>query len=221
MVAGNLPRLKRFRRVAMHHNIPLPETGTFIEDEIEHVREQLNASVYREAESWMLPSWVDLTIKGQGKKDTLNSTLANNSYRNWSLIGGVGARKCGIADSRGLVTTLSDCGSIDVWILGSDGIIFPALIGKDGPQLRLVSSEDQLYEWKTDVRSVEFTRLVFHAEHDEIEYLYNEIVVKNIALEETSITFYVVIRPMSVLGFEPIEHVKFDYETNKVYVNDT
>jgi hypothetical protein len=204
----------------MRHNIPLPETGMLIEDEIEHIREQLNASVYREAESWMLPSWVDLTIKGHGKKDALIGTLANNSYRNWSLIGGVGARKCGIADSRGLVTSIPDCGSIDVWILGSDGIIFPALIGKDGPQLRLVSSEDQLYEWKTDVRSVEFTRLVFHAEHDEIEYLYNEIVVKNIALEETSITFYVVVRPMSVLGFEPIEHVKFDDETNNIHVND-
>ncbi|MFX1579433.1 MAG: hypothetical protein ACFFBJ_07260 [Promethearchaeota archaeon] len=221
MVIGDLPRLKRFRRVAMHHNIPLPETGMLTEDELEHIRGQLNASVYREAESWMLPSWVDLTIKGHGKKGILDSKLANNSYRNWSLIGGVGARKCGIADSRGLVTSIPDCGSIDVWILGSDGIIFPALIGKDGPQLKLVSTEDQLYEWKTDIRSVEFTRLVFHTEHDEIEYLYNEIVVKNIALEETSITFYVVLRPMSVLGFEPIEYVKFDYETNNVYVNDT
>ena len=221
LAIDDLARLKRFRRVAMNHDIALPETGMLTEIEIEHLREQLNASVYLEAEPWMLPSWVDLTLKGLDKEETLVTELPNNAYRNWSLIGAVGSRKYGMTDSRGLSTALPGCGSMDIWVLGTDDIVFPSLMGKDGPQLKLVSTEDQLYEWKTDIQSVEFTRLLYHVEQDGIEFLYNEVMLKNIALEKTSITFYAVLRPMSVLGFEPIENLKFDAATNQVMANDT
>ena len=221
LAIDNLARLKRFRRVAMNHDIALPETGMLVETEIEHIRERLNASVYLEAEPWMLPSWANLTLKGLDKDETLISELSNNTYRNWSLIGGVGSKKYGIADSRGLVTALSGCGSIDIWVLGPKGIVFPALMGKDEPQLKLVSPEDQLYEWGTDIKSVEFTRLLYHAQQDGVEYLFNEVVLKNIALEETSLTFYAVLRPMSALGFEPIESLEFDAELNQITANES
>ncbi|MFW9805954.1 MAG: hypothetical protein ACFFFK_04435 [Candidatus Thorarchaeota archaeon] len=221
MSSNDFARLKRFRRVAMHHNIPLPEIGLDTENEIEYLRERLNASNYFDAEHWMLPSWAYLTLKGLGKDASMNTELPNSSYRNWSLIGGVGARKYGITDSRGLVTVIPECGSIDFWVCDTQDIIYPALLGKDGPQLRLVSSEDQLYEWKTDIKSIEFVRLLYHAEQDNNESIFNEIVLKNIALENESITFFVVLRPMSILGFEPIEYITFDAETNSVFVNDT
>jgi hypothetical protein len=204
----------------MNHDVALPETGMLTNSEIEHLREQLNASVFLEAESWMVPSWVDLAMKGLDVEETLITSLPNDSYRNWSLIGGVGSRRYGVTDSRGLVTSIPECGSLDFWILGTDDILFPALMGKDGPQLRLVSTEDQLYEWKTDVKSVEFTRLLYHGENGGVEFLYNEVVLKNIALEETEVTFYAVLRPMSVLGLEPIEKIIFDATTNQISSND-
>jgi len=126
-----------------------------------------------------------------------------------------------MTDSRGLATALPGCGSVDIWVLGTDGVIFPALMGKDGPQLKLVSTEDQLYEWKTEVQSVEFVRLLYHVEQDGVEYLYNEVVLKNIALEMANITFYAVLRPMSVLGFEPIENLEFEDGTNQIFANET
>jgi hypothetical protein len=221
LAIDDFARLKRFRRVAMNHDIALPETGMLVEREIEHLREQLNASVYLEAEPWMLPSWVDLTMKGLDKEETLVSELPNNTYRNWSLIGGVGSRKFGITDSRGLVTASPGCGSVDIWVLDPKGIIFPALMGKDEPQLKLVAPADQLYEWRTDVQSIEFTRLLYHVQQDGVEYLFNEVILKNIALEETSLTFYAVLRPMSVLGFEPIETLEFDAKSNQVVANDS
>ena len=188
-------------------------------DEIEYLREQLNAVLYLQAESWMLPSWADLTLKGVDREKKLIRRLSNNSYRNWSLVGGVGSKRYGISDSRGLSMALADCGSLEFWVQGTDGIIFPALLKKDETQLSLVSTEDQLYEWKTDVKSVNFTRLLYHVEKDDIEYLFNEIVLKNIALEDTTINFYAVIRPMSVLGFEAIENLEFDSETNCIFAN--
>ena len=106
-------------------------------------------------------------------------------YRNWSNIGGVGSRSHGIADSRGLVTPRFDCGSIDFWLLNDEELLFPAMIGKDGPQLKLVSTEDQLYEWKTQNKSVEFTRLAYHVTKDNSEYIHNEIVLRNHGLEKT------------------------------------
>ncbi|MHA2353172.1 MAG: hypothetical protein ACXABX_08645, partial [Candidatus Thorarchaeota archaeon] len=219
MAIDDLARLKRFRRVAMNHDIALPETGMLTENEIEHLREQLNAAVYLEAEPWMLPSWADLTMKGLDKEETLITVLPNNSYRNWSLIGGVGSKKYGITDSRGLVTATPGCGSVDIWVQGTESIIFPALMGKDEPQLKLVSPEDQLYEWRTDVQSVEFTRLLYHVKRDGVEHLHNEVILKNIDLEKTTLTFFVVLRPMSVLGFEPIEDLEFNASTNQLIAN--
>ncbi|OLS31374.1 MAG: hypothetical protein ThorAB25_03000, partial [Candidatus Thorarchaeota archaeon AB_25] len=190
LAIDDFARLKRFRRVAMNHDIALPETGMPVDAEIERLREQLNASVYLEAEPWMLPSWVDLTMKALDKEGTLITELPNNSYRNWSLIGGVGSKKYGITDSRGLVTAVPDCGSVDIWVQGTEGLIFPALMGQDEPQLKLVSPEDQLYEWRTDIQSVEFTRLLYHVKRDGVEYLHNEVILKNIALERTALTFF-------------------------------
>jgi hypothetical protein len=219
LAIDDFARLKRFRRVAMNHDIALPETGIPVDEEIERLREQLNASVYLEAEPWMLPSWVDLTMKALDKEETLITELPNNSYRNWSLIGGVGSNKYGITDSRGLVTAVPDCGSVDIWVQGTEGLIFPALMGQDEPQLKLVSPEDQLYEWRTDIQSVEFTRLLYHVKRDGVEYLHNEVILKNIALERTTLTFFAVLRPMSVLGFEPIEDLEYDASTNQILAN--
>jgi hypothetical protein len=220
LVTDDLTRLHRFRRVAQNHQISLPDQSMPVDAEIEYLRDQLNASVYLEAKPWMCPSWVNLAKKGINMEETLITKLSNNSYRNWSLIGGVGSRRYGVTDSRGLVTALPTCGSVDIWVQGTDGIIFPALMGKDGPQLKLVSPEDQLYEWKTDIQSVYFVRLLYHVEQDGAEYIYNEVIMKNIALEETKTTFYTTLRPMSVLGFEPIEKVEYDKKTNQIFAND-
>ncbi len=221
MVIDDSVRLQRFRRVAQNHRLQLPTIKMPADSEINYLREQLNAYVYLEAEPWMLLSWVDLTLKDYDGEEVLISELPNNAYRNWFPIGGAGSKKFGLADSRGLVTTIPSCGAIDVWILGSDGITFPALMGKDEPQLRLVSTEDQLYEWKTHIQSVDFTRLVYHVEDQDIDYLYNEIILKNISLERATMTFYFTLRPMSVMGFEPIETIEFDATNNQVFVNET
>jgi len=189
-------------------------------DEIDSLRSKLNAKLYLEAESWMLPSWAVLTLKDFDKERRLVTEFRNTMYANWALIGGVGKRRHGIADSRGLVSSKIDCGSIDFWLQEGQQLLFPALLGKDGPQLKLVSSDDQVYEWKTHVKSVEFTRLVYHVVRDGIEYVYNEINLRNHGLENAKFTFYVLIRPMSVLGIEPIELIQYEAGRRQLYVNN-
>ncbi|MFW9892075.1 MAG: hypothetical protein ACFFFO_07735 [Candidatus Thorarchaeota archaeon] len=218
MAIDDFARLERFRRVASRYNLEVPKS-TMPDKEIETLREQLNAIIFLRAKLWMLPSWASLTLKGIDIEGSLITELPNNVYRNWSLIGGVGARNYGIADSRGLTSTRPDIGSVDVWVQEEDGIVFPALLGKDGPQLRLVSSEDQLYEWRTEIKSIDFVRLIYHVKQGDEEFLYNEIVLRNIALEMKEITFYVVIRPMDPWGIDPIEDIRYDEEQNRVIVN--
>jgi len=221
LAVEDLARLERFRRVATEHNLKIPNSG-MVDNEIGYIRDQLNALVYLQAKLWMLPSWAVLTLKSLDKEDSLPTEFPNNSYRNWSLVGGVGARNHGIVDSRGLTSTQADIGSIDVWVQEDEGdIIFPALMGKDGPQLHLVSSEDQLYEWRTEIKSVEFVRLVYHVKQGDEEYLYNEITLRNIALEKTEATFYVAVRPMSPWGVDPIEEIEYDKLENRIIVNGT
>jgi len=205
--------------VAGKHNLKIPKSG-LPDEEIDYLRSQLNASVYLKAKPWMLPPWAALELKGINVEESLITEFPNDSYRNWSLIGGVGGRNYGIVDSRGLTSARADIGSIDVWVQDDGEIIFPTLIGKDGPQLRLVSSVDQLYEWRTEVKSVEFVRLVYHVKQGEEEFVYTEIDLRNIALEKTEITFYVVVRPISPWGVDPLEKIEFDSGESRVIVND-
>ena len=187
--------------------------------EVEYLQGIINANVYLEAAPWMCPSWVILSLKSIDTEKELVTDFRNTLYRNWSSIGGVGAKRYGITSSRGLVVPRFDYGSIDFWLLDNDGLMFPALIGKDGPQMKLISNEDQLYEWKTQVKSVEFTRLVYHVMNDNSEYVYNEIILRNLGLEETTCSFYIVVRPMSPLGFEPIETIEYDTRRQMLFVN--
>ena len=219
MAVDDFARLERFRRVAGKHNLKIPKSG-LPDEEIDYLRSQLNASVYLKAKPWMLPPWAALELKGINVEESLITEFPNDSYRNWSLIGGVGGRNYGIVDSRGLTSARADIGSIDVWVQDDGEIIFPTLIGKDGPQLRLVSSVDQLYEWRTEVKSVEFVRLVYHVKQGEEEFVYTEIDLRNIALEKTEITFYVVVRPISPWGVDPLEKIEFDSGESRVIVND-
>ena len=203
----------------MNHGIPTSEESMFPYQEVEYLRGLLNAKVFLEAQPWMCPSWVILSLKELNVEEDHITQYHNSMYRNWSNIGSVGSRRFGIADSRGLVTPQFDYGSVDFWLLKDDQLIFPAMIGKDGPQLKLISTEDQLYEWKTQISSVEFTRLVYHTTRNNFEYIQNEIVLRNHGLEETTFTFFAVVRPLSPLGVEPIEIVEYDTSRQKLFVN--
>jgi len=188
--------------------------------EVNYFRGLLNAKIYLDSEDWMCPSWVALSLKDIDTEEEIVTELHNTMYRNWSNIGGVGSKRYGIADSRGLVTPRFDYGSIDFWLLDDDELKFPALIGSDGPQLKLVSTQDQLYEWKTQIKSVEFARLVYHVTKDNSEYVFNEIILRNLGLEKTTFSFYAVVRPMSPLGVELIETAEYDSKRKNLFVNN-
>ncbi len=219
LILDELARLKRFRRIAKNHGLTLPDKSMLPYQEVSYLRGRINAKVYLEAEPWMCPSWVFLSLKDIDTEAELVTELHNTMFRNWSNIGGVGSKRHGIADSRGLVTPRFDYGSIDFWLLENDELKFPALIGKDGPQLKLVSTEDQIYEWKTQIKSVEFSRHVYHITKDNSEYVYNEITLRNHGLEKTTFSFYAVVRPMSPLGVELIEAAKYDTKRAMLFVN--
>ena len=219
MILDEQAQLNRFRRIVKNQNLPTSEATLLPYQEVEYLRGLLNAKVFLEAQPWMCPSWVILSKKELSTKEEHITQYHNSLHRNWSNIGNVGSKRFGMADSRGLVTPQFDYGSIDFWLLQDDKLIFPAMIGKDGPQLRLISTEDQLYEWKTQIGSVEFTRLVYHTTRDGLEYIQNEIVLRNQGLEDTTYTFFTAVRPLSPLGIEPIEIVEYDASGQKLFVN--
>jgi len=219
LILDELTRLERFRRIADIHGINPPEESMLPSQEVEYLRGLINVIVYLEAEPWMCPTWVVLSRKGIETEKEPVTDFRNTMYRNWSNIGGVGAKRYGITCSRGLVVPRFDFGSIDFWLSDNGELMFPALIGKDGPQMKLVSSEDQLYEWKTQIKSVEFVRLVYHVIKDNSEYVYNEIVLRNLGLEKTPCSFYIAVRPMTPLGIEPIESTEYDTSRQMLFVN--
>jgi hypothetical protein len=219
LIIDELARLERYRKVATHHGLTLPQDGMLPAKEIDYLQRQLNATLFLEADSWMLPSWAVLSLKDFDRERKLVTEFSNDMYRNWSLIGGVGAEHFAVIDSRGLLSTRIDTGAIDFWLFDKGQLVFPALMDKDSSQLKLVSSEDQIYEWKNHVGPIEFTRLVYHVKKNGAEYVYNEIILRNHDLERTKFSFCILMRPISVLGIEPIELIECEGDKLTVYVN--
>ena len=212
--------LERFRRVAKYNRVALPEAGIVTpREEIAFLQAALNGRVYARAEKWMLPNWATLALRKADPEGVEESGLPNDGYHNWGLIGSPGAKSFGMTDTHGLVTAISECGSLDFWPQGADGVAFPALAEHDGPRLNLLSSQDQLYEWEMTTGSVTFSRMVYHVSEGDDEAVFNEILLTNRALEEIRFTFYVALRPMSARGVEPIEKIEYDEAKNTLYSN--
>ena len=212
--------LERFRRVAKYNRVALPEAGILTpREEIAFLQDALNGRVYARAEKWMLPNWAILALRKADPDEIEKSGLPNDGHRNWGLIGSPGAKSFGITDTHGLVTAISECGSINFWPQGAEGIAFPALAEHDGPRLNLLSSQDQLYEWEMTTGPVTFSRMVYHVSEGDNEAIFNEILLTNRALEEVSFTFYVALRPMSPRGVEPIETIEYDESKSTLYSN--
>jgi len=220
MATNDGSTLERFRRVAANHRLPAASSdGSSPCEEIETLRARLNGRVYSRAERWMLPHWVLQTIGPRQGSPSDDRPLVNNHHRNWTIVGGVGGLACATSDPSGLLTANADCGSIEFWPQGPDGILHPALVTDTGPRLVLLSTEDQIYEWKTQLGPVGFSRLVYHVKQDRSEAVYNEIQIRNLSLVGVTFTFYCVLRPMSVRGVEPIEAIEYDSPRRAVYAN--
>jgi hypothetical protein len=110
----------------------------------------------------MIPNWAIVSLRKADPDEVEESGLPNDGYRNWGLIGSPGAKSFGMTDTHGLVTAISECGSIDFWPQDGEGVAFPALAEHDGPRLNLLSSQDQLYGWEMTTGPVTFSRMVYH-----------------------------------------------------------
>ncbi len=201
-------RLHRFRQFAANNRITFEFQSESLTDEIENLQGAINAHIFANALDWMLPDWVHRMkrdLRGRIPTEAMNNT----SHRNWIVLGGIASNAYAISDTKGLVTAITDCGSIDFWLKVNDEILFPTLVDPKESRLSMVSPEDQLYQWNAAVGSVEFSRLIYHVKNGECEYLYNEVVLQNLSLEETEFTFYVVLRPLTQLGVEPIENITY------------
>ncbi|MGY5854012.1 MAG: hypothetical protein RTU92_10630, partial [Candidatus Thorarchaeota archaeon] len=215
----NKDQLDRYIRVADNFRLSIPDTPSLKPLEIiEDLRAQLNAQIYPKSEPWMVPRWV-ARVHGKIEEYIADSRFRNDRNRDWAVVGGVGARNYASIDSAGLVCSIQQCGSIDIWLKDDDEIVFPSLADRSGPELSLVSPSDQVFEWKATVGPVAFTRLIYHSKQNENEAIYNEVFIQNRSLNDVTFTFYVAVRPMSVLGVEPIENIEFVPSTRKLYSN--
>jgi hypothetical protein len=208
--------IERFERVARNHRLQAQNLDSLdFTERIERIRGMLNKAVYTSAENWMKPQWVI----HHPSEDEDEHELRNTSSRNHVVIGMPGRRKFARCDSSGLLHTIPNYGSTEFWLFDGDKIFFPALMDTDGLNLSLISPDDQIYEWSTSIGPVDFSRLIYHVETEDSEFILNEIHVKNRLLEPTTFTFYVVLRPMSFLGVEPIESIVYNENSGGLYAN--
>ncbi|MFW9848812.1 MAG: hypothetical protein ACFFF4_06710 [Candidatus Thorarchaeota archaeon] len=212
--------LERLNRIAQCNRISLEIPDSIDStDTIEIIRDRLNATFFATADKWMLPNWAIRHIWHKGKRSDVEESISNNRYRNWIVIGGPGSKSYAISDHTGLVTAIEDCGSLDFWPK-VDEVEFPALEEYGSPRLNLVSVDDQMYEWKTASGPLEFTRLLYHVIEDDTEYIFNEIILRNLSLEPQETSFFVALRPLSIRGVEPIESLTYDSIRRMLFSNN-
>ncbi|MDF1541095.1 MAG: hypothetical protein P1Q69_19515, partial [Candidatus Thorarchaeota archaeon] len=213
--------LEKLKRTAQRNRTNIPDSKGLNSIEEEHLlRASLNAAFFATAEKWMLPEWAIKVLWAGGSRRKIQDAFANDQFRNWMVIGGPGSSSYAIADRTGLTTILDECGSIDFWP-HFNKTEFPALQENSGIRMNLVSVDDQMYEWKIALGPIEFDRLLYHVTEYDKEYIFNEIVLRNVSLEPQEFTFYVSIRPFSIRGVEPIESISSNENGTRLFVNNT
>ncbi len=212
--------IEQLKKVATMHRIMTDDlVGLNPYDAARSLRARLNRVVYSRGEKWMLPRWM---IRGLEERtiSLLEKTALENPYIDELIyIGTPGGRYVAIADSSGLTSPGTGCGSVDIWILKDKTLYFPAMILDKDVYLAPNGSDDQVFSISMYVGSVKFTRLVYHAVVDGIELVYNQISLRNNSFEPVTFTFFVAIRPMSHEGVEPINSLEYDQATGTVYSN--
>lgn len=211
--------IERLRMIARGHRLELPEQAAMdSETYAETIRSILNHEVYSRAMDWMVPRWV-LDLRKSGQLDS-SIPLLNTMSCTWMQIGGVGGRYTALCDETGLVMANPECGSLDFWLVDADGEIhFPTIDSLNGERLILESPEDQLFTWTQHVGPVEFTRHIYHGQDEDHEAVYNEIMITNKSLSDARLTFFAVVRPMSVRGVEPISKIEYVEDFDRIITN--
>ncbi|MHA1770150.1 MAG: hypothetical protein ACTSYL_11365 [Candidatus Thorarchaeota archaeon] len=208
--------IERMESVAHGHRLELPSPENIdSKTYIEMIRSLLNQEIYSSAQDWMMPRWAYKALKK--KRREKDKSLLNGQHCNCALVGGVGGRYAGLTDETGLVRANPECGSLEFWLHDGERIIFPALDLDN--RLELTAEEDQLYTWSHHIGAMEFCRHIYHVQENGHEAIYNEIEIRNKSLSDTRITFFAVVRPMSVLGVEPLTDFLYDEQTNRLYAN--
>lgn len=208
------------KEVALRNRIDIPSGDDMsIRQMITEIRANLNGLLFANSEKKMLPYWAIVRTWESGRRVAVPKYFPNDTHRNWTLIGTPGGQNFAISDSHGLTTVLESCGSIEFWPKDSD-IIYPALMDLRDSPFKLVSIEDQIYEWSMSIGSINFQRLVYHVTKGDAEYIINEINLQNVALESKDFTFIAALRPISVWGAIPISKMSYDQSTGCLYSND-
>lgn len=211
--------LERSKKMARLHRVRTDDLeGLTPKAELDAIQSRLNHAVFSNAHKWMLPSWAIERLRAKAT-DTSQGAITNDRRDDWACIGGVGARHQAFADSRGLVSTGQGTGSIDVWLKEGNDIVFPALADASLMQLSLTSPDEPVFSMSHTIGPLTMTRLIYHVTEDGHEAIYNEIQIRNVSLEAAETTFYVVIRPISLLGVEPIETLELLPQASSLYAN--
>jgi len=208
--------VQRFRRNAKFNRVAINRDFANTMEELRTLRAALTAKLHARAEQWMLPRWILLSEDPKIEDET--PLLYNSENNNSIVVGGVGSDNYATMDSAGVISTSSDIGSIDFWFLDDEGLCIPSTEVTE-EHIKILSPEDQIYEMNRSQGSVILQRLVYYTETKNQEFVFNEILLKNISLEPTSFTFFVAARPFNQLGIFPIERIDFDASKNHLYVD--
>jgi len=120
-----LERVRRFSHPSeTHEPIELLRAGFAF-----HARGLANTKAIQNNLDWVWPYWV------QRQFDPLDASFVprafsfshiNLTHRNWTAVGLPDCDRYAVVDPRGLVTPFHDAWSIDVWLLGPEGELFPS-----------------------------------------------------------------------------------------------
>ncbi|RZU99649.1 hypothetical protein EV698_1944 [Spiribacter vilamensis] len=110
-----------------------------------HARGLINTRVIQHNLDWIWPYWIEQQFDPESPAflpRAFSITHVNLTHRNWTAVGRPDCAALPIVDPRGLVTPLTDSGSVDAWVRGSDGTsLIPSRLATVDQRLELADDD--------------------------------------------------------------------------------
>ncbi len=171
----------------------------------------LNFMVLQTNLDWVLPYWA---CKQYDYKTpsfiprALYPISLNASHRDWTMFGNLDSKLEGIVDPRGLTTPWINSYSVDVWLKGADGWIFPS---------RLTEFEQSVPEHAPVVTNrfssdaADVATRIYAVKAREKDLCRMEVTVTNVSEEKIETSLAIAVRPFNPEGVTTLFDLEFKY----------
>jgi hypothetical protein len=171
----------------------------------------INNKFFPSNRDWILPFWAERQFNPHDPAFIprgFNLYTINYTHRDWTMIGNLAREREAIVDPRGAVTPWLDGWSLDVW-LEVDGALFVPSRLADADIVQSLHENLPIVITEFRAMNLRVQTQVFGAEHDDAEYVVEQIEIDNPTSAPRRATLFIAVRPFNPEGVALVHDLEF------------